>query len=101
MATIEKGDESEVFTVETRVVFAAAGKPFEHEYTSITPASEVLADAMHAFEISTDGTTRYYLLHGGVEVAADQMIGALVDEHAGGRGRRQLVLKLRTETVSG
>lgn len=101
MSTIEKGRESEVFTVATKVIFAAAGKPFEHEYTSTTPASDVLTDAMRAFEISTDGTTRYYLLHGGVEVAADQRIGALADEHASGHDRRQLVLKLRTETVSG
>jgi hypothetical protein len=36
-----------------------------------------------------------------VEVAADQMIGALADEHASGHRRRELTLKLRTETISG
>jgi hypothetical protein len=101
MATTEKDHESKVFTVATKVVFAAAREAFEREYTSTTPASEVLAHALHAFEISTDGTSRYYLLHNGVEVAADQMIGALADEHATEHPRRQLTMKLRTETISG
>jgi hypothetical protein len=101
MTTIETEYESNVFVVATKVVFAAAEEAFEREYASTTPASEVLAHALHAFEISTDGTSRYYLLHNGVEVAADQMIGALADEHAREHGRRELTLKLRTETISG
>jgi hypothetical protein len=101
MAMTEKDHESKVFTVATTVVFAAAKEAFEREYTSTTPASEVLTHALHAFEISTDGTSRYYLLHNGVEVAADQMIGALADEHASGLRHRELTLKLRTETISG
>ena len=101
MATMEKDHESKVFVVATKVVFAAAKEEFEREYSSTTPASEVLAHALHAFEISNDGTSRYYLLHNGVEVAADQMIGALADEHASGHRRRELTLKLRTETISG
>lgn len=101
MATMAKDHESKVFTVATKVVFAAAREAFEREYTSTTLAGEVLAHALHAFEISTDGTSRYYLLHNGVEVAADQMIGALADEHTIGNRRRELNLKLRTETISG
>lgn len=89
--------ESKAFVVATKVVFAAAKEAFEREYASTTQASEVLAHALHAFEISTDGTSRYYLLHNGVEVAADQMIGALADEHE----HHELILKLRTETTSG
>lgn len=101
MNTVETNHESKTFTVATKVVFAAAREAFEREYTSVTAAGEVLAHALHAFEISTDGTSRYYLLHNGVEVAADQRIGALVDEHAAGHQRRELTLKLRTETISG
>jgi hypothetical protein len=100
MATIDISTESKVFAVTTKVVFAAAREAFEREYTSTTQAGEVLAHALHAFEISTDGTSRYYLLHNGVEIAADQMIGALA-EHASEHDRRALTLKLRTETISG
>jgi hypothetical protein len=101
MATTDINAESKVFTVATKVVFAAAREAFEREHTSTTQSSEVLAQALHAFEISTDGTSRYYLLHNGVEIAADQMIGALADEHGSEHGRRELILKLRTETISG
>jgi hypothetical protein len=101
MTTTDEARESKTFTVATTVTFAAAREAFEREYSSTTPASEVLAHALHAFEISTDGTSRYYLLHSGVEVAADQMIGALVDEHIDHHHHRELTLKLRTETISG
>jgi hypothetical protein len=101
MATIAVDAESQAFEVATTVVFAAAREAFEREYGSTTESSEVLAHALHAFEISTDGTSRYYLLHNGVEIAADQMIGALADEHGRAHGRRELTLKLRTETISG
>jgi hypothetical protein len=101
MTATNETQESKTFDVRTTVTFAAAREAFKREYTSTTPAGDVLAHALHAFEITTDGTTRYYLLHGGVEVAADQMIGALVDEHSDHHRHDELTLKLRTETISG
>jgi hypothetical protein len=101
MTTVEENDISKAFEVGTTVKFAAAREAFERVYTSTTLAGEVLTHALHAFEITTDGTTRYYLLHSGVEVAADQMIGALVDEHGNDHRHREVTLKLRTETTSG
>lgn len=101
MTTTDKLDESKTFQVRTTVTFAAAREAFEREYASTTPAGEILDHALRAFEITTDGTTRYYLLHTGVEVAADQMIGALVDDHNDQQHHREVTLKLRTETTSG
>lgn len=101
MTTINEAPASTIFEVRTTVKFAAAHETFERPYTSTVLASEVLTHALHAFEVTTDGTARYYLFHNGVEVAADQMIGALTDEHSEHRGVRELTLRLRTETTSG
>jgi hypothetical protein len=101
MTTTDEVGTSQTFGVRTTVAFAAAREAFEREYTSTTPAGEVLAQALQAFEITTDGTSRYYLLHTGVEVAADQMIGALVDDHSDQQDHHAVTLKLRTETTSG
>ena len=58
MTTVEENDISKTFEVGTTVKFAAAREAFERVYTSTTLAGEVLAHALHAFEITTDGTTR-------------------------------------------
>jgi hypothetical protein len=92
--------EETAFDVHVAVAFAAAREAFTAHYPSDTPASAVLERSLQAFEITTDGTTRYYLLHNGVEVATDQKIGALVDEHEHA-AHHKLHLRLRTETISG
>lgn len=101
MTTTTDIRESKTFDVRTTVTFAAAREAFKRDYASTTLADAVLERALQAFEITTDGTSRYYLLHNGVEVAADQMIGALLEEHSDKRHRQELLLRLRTETTSG
>jgi hypothetical protein len=93
--------EMKIFDVRTTVTFAAAREAFKRDYRPTTLAGAVLERALQAFEITTDGTSRYYLLHNGVEVAADQMIGALLEEHCDKPHHQELLLRLRTETTSG
>jgi hypothetical protein len=100
MTEVQNACSATAFDVHVTVSFAAAREALTGHYASTTPAGVVLERSLQAFEITTDGTTRYYLLHSGVEVAADQMIGALVDEHHQDR-HHKLHLKLRTETISG
>ncbi|MBI1759232.1 MAG: hypothetical protein HYR62_08415 [Actinobacteria bacterium] len=84
--------------VEVVVTFAAAARPYEHEYPKATTVGQVLSDALAAFGIAADGTTRYYLLHDGSEVDA----GTFLDDLRGGHGHgHQVKLALRTETISG
>jgi hypothetical protein len=101
MPTTNDLRESKTFDVRTTVTFAAAHEAFERDYASSTEAGAVLERALQAFEITTDGTSRYYLLHDGVEVAPDQMIGALIEAPTDQRHHRELHLRLRTETTSG
>jgi hypothetical protein len=81
--------------VAVKVTFAAADHPYDHEYAEQALIGTVLSDAMSAFEIATDGTTRYYLKHDGDEVPADKTVGEIAG-HA-----PDLHLKLRTETIQG
>ncbi len=55
----------------------------------------MLTDALAAFAVTSDGTSRYYLVHGGDEVPGDKT----VDEVAG--HAHALQLKLRTELIQG
>jgi hypothetical protein len=77
------------------ITFAAADKPYREDYAPQTPVEKVLTDALAAFEITSDGTTRYYLLHEGAELALTTTLA----EAAGRAGA--LALKLRTETIQG
>ena len=81
--------------IKVTVTFAAAGKPFHHDYEPTTPISEVLDAALAAFEITVDGTSRYYLLHDGAELAPTTTLAEVVG-HA-----RAVHLRLRTETIQG
>lgn len=82
-------------TVQVTVTFAAATHPYQHSYDRTATAETVLADALAAFQITTDGTDRYFLSHDGSEVPPDTIVGELADKaHA-------LHLALRTETISG
>ena len=64
-------------------------------------AGTVLTDAERHFEVTTDGTTRYYLFAAGQEVSPSTTLRDLL--HAGGQDSHEhkLTLKLRTETISG
>lgn len=64
-----------------------------------TTTGQVLNDALASFEITSDGTTRYYLLYDGTEIATTTTIGSLVDGEHG--HQHQITFALRTETVSG
>ncbi|MBV8861858.1 MAG: hypothetical protein JO082_14365 [Mycobacterium sp.] len=100
MTAMQNDRKATTFDVQIKVSFAAAREAFTSHFSSTTPAGLVLERSLQAFEITTDGTSRYYLLHNGVEVATDQMVGALVDEHERASYHR-LHLRLRTETTSG
>jgi hypothetical protein len=82
-------------SIQVTVAFAAATHPYRHTYDRSTVAATVQADAMLAFEITTDGTDRYFLVHDGGEVPPDKTIGQLADK------AHDLHLALRTETISG
>jgi hypothetical protein len=82
-------------TIKVKVTFAAADHPHNHEYSGTVPIGTVLQDAMAAFGVANDGTTRYYLKHDGDEVPVDKTVGDVAG-HA-----RALHLKLRTETIQG
>jgi hypothetical protein len=86
-------------TINTHVTFAAASHPYVHVYAAGTTAAQVLSDALTAFDITTDGTTRYYLLFNGAEVAGSATLESLVTEEQG--HEHQITLALRTETISG
>jgi hypothetical protein len=81
--------------IEVRVTFAAAERPYTHEFEADTLIGTVLDAALAAFEITTDGTTRYYLLHDGTEVPTTDTVGQVAG-HA-----HELHLPLRTETIQG
>ncbi|WP_433358737.1 hypothetical protein [Streptosporangium sp. CA-115845] len=81
--------------IEVTVAFAAAERPYRHNYAPQTSIQTVLADALTKFEITSDGTTRYYLLHHGDEPALTSTVAEVA-------GRADsLRLKLRTETIQG
>ena len=81
--------------IETTVTFAAAERPYHHTYDPATAIGDVLTDALKSFGITSDGTSRYYLLHDGVEVPPTSTVGEVAG-HAHG-----LRLALRTETIQG
>jgi hypothetical protein len=88
--------------IEAHVPFAASTKPpFDQSYPEETVAETVLGDAERYFQVTTDGTTRYYLFAAGQEVSPSTTLRDLL--HAGGQGSHEhkLTLKLRTETISG
>ncbi|TDD87338.1 hypothetical protein E1293_08000 [Actinomadura darangshiensis] len=82
-------------TIKTTVSFAAAHQPYQHDYEPIVMLQQVLNDALTAFAIHPDGTSRYYFLHKGNEADLTQTLGEVAD-HA-----HALHLRLRTETISG
>ncbi len=81
--------------IEVTVTFAVADQPYHQEYLGTVPIATVLADAMTAFAVASDGTTRYYLMHDGDEVPGDKTVGEVAG-HA-----HALHLKLRTELIQG
>lgn len=81
--------------IKVTVTFAAANEPYRHEYTDDATIGTVLADALVAFQIASDGTTRYYLKHDGDELPVEKTVGETAG-HA-----KALHLKLRTETIQG
>jgi hypothetical protein len=95
--------EAQTDEIETIVSFAAAHEQFRKPYPPATTATTVLTDALRVFEITSDGTTRYYLLLDGHEVGPDETVGELASRHEHGpdHEHRALKLKLRTETISG
>jgi hypothetical protein len=82
-------------SIKTTVTFAAAEKPYHHDFAPTTPISVVLDAALAAFEITIDGTSRYYLLHDGVELSPTSTLSNVAD-HA-----HAVHLRLRTETTQG
>lgn len=81
--------------VKVTVTFSAADRPYDHEYAASTLISTVLADALTAFAITSDGTSRYYLSHDGGEVPGDKTVREVA-------GHAEAVhLKLRTELIQG
>lgn len=84
-----------IHKIEVTVTFAVADRPYRQEYLGTTPIVTVLADAMTAFAVAGDGTTRYYLMHDGDEVPGDKTVGE-VARHA-----HALHFKLRTELIQG
>jgi hypothetical protein len=85
----------EIRRIEVTVAFAAAARPYHHAYTVAALIGTVLADALAAFTVTSDGTTRYYLVHDGDEVLGDKTVGEVAG-HA-----HALHLKLRTELIQG
>lgn len=81
--------------VKVTVTFAAAGRPYVNDYADSTPTSTVLADALTAFAITSDGTSRYYLVHDGGEVPGNKTVGEVAGHAAA------VHLKLRTELIQG
>ncbi|MEU6138788.1 hypothetical protein ABZ848_00325 [Streptomyces sp. NPDC047081] len=81
--------------IHVTVTFALAAKPYQHSYAPTTLISTVQADALTAFEVTTDGTTGYELIHDGETVPPDKTIGDLATHG------NQLRLRLRTITISG
>jgi hypothetical protein len=81
--------------IEVTVAFAAADRPYHHEYADTALIATVLTEALAAFTVTSDGTTRYYLVHGGDEVPGDKTVGEVAG-HA-----HALHLKLRTELIQG
>lgn len=86
-------------TVVVHVTFAAASRPYNHNYSRTATIADVIRDAIASFGIHTDGTTRYYLVFASVEQPDGETLGSLAEtdaEHSG-----SLKLSLRTETISG
>ncbi|MEW2386592.1 hypothetical protein AB0873_31840 [Micromonospora sp. NPDC047707] len=81
--------------IKVTVTFAAAERPYRHEYAGSVTIGTVLGDSLAAFGVTADGTTRYYLKHDGDEVPVDKTVGEIAG-HA-----HALHLKLRTETIQG
>lgn len=79
------------------VTFAAAAEPYNSKYPSTTTLGTVLKDALAAFKIVAEGTTRYYLVFNGIEQPDTQTLAALAATSHG----NSLKLSLLTETVSG
>jgi len=90
---------STTHTINTHVTFAAAAHPYVHVYAPDATAAQVLTEALASFGITTDGTTRYYVLFNGTEVPGTATLDSLV---TGDKGHEhQITLALRTETISG
>ncbi|MGW2695351.1 hypothetical protein ACWC3Y_26615 [Streptomyces sp. NPDC001296] len=81
--------------IHVTVTFAPAAKPYQHSYAPTTLISTVQAEALAAFEVTTDGTTGYELIHDGEAVPPDKTVGELATHG------NQLRLRLRTITISG
>lgn len=86
-------------TINTHVTFAAADHPYVHNYAPDAVAAQVLTDSLASFDVTTDGTTRYYLLYNGAEVPGTATLGGLITGEHG--HEHQITLALRTETISG
>jgi hypothetical protein len=99
--TTAASTETVVHEIETSVSFAAAHEEFRKPFPRPTEASVVLGEALRVFEITDDGTTRYYLMHGDKEVPPSVTLAELVAHERTEGAHRELKLKLRTETVSG
>jgi len=87
--------DKQPLSIKVTVTFAAAEKPYHHDFDPTEQIGAVLDAALAAFGITSDGTSRYYLLHDGAELASTRTL----DEVAG--NARALHLRLRTETVQG
>ncbi|WP_371579566.1 hypothetical protein [Streptomyces sp. NBC_01314] len=81
--------------VHVTVTFALAPRPYQHRYAPRTSIGMVEADALVAFEVTTDGTTTYELVYDGEVVPPDKTVGDLA------RHGHQLRLGLRTVTTAG
>jgi hypothetical protein len=81
--------------IDVHVTFAAAKGPYNNKYAPNATAATVLQDALNAFKIQTDGTTRYFFILDGTEVNLTVTIGALAGHS------HSIKLSLRTETISG
>lgn len=90
---------STTHTINTHVTFAVAARPYVHVYAADATAAQVLTDTLTAFGITTDGTTRYYLLFNGTEVPGTATLDSLVTGETA--HEHQITLALRTETISG
>ena len=89
MSQIES--KSKVETVDTKVGYLPASKPFRHDYDKATSLATVHTDAMTFFGVQ-DYTDRdaheFHLEHNGQRVDYSQTVGALA-EPDGGNGKKK------------
>ena len=81
--------------VHVQVTFAVASGPYNHRYPANATIATVLQDALAFFDLSSDGTTRYYVVFNGTEQNGSETIGSLIGQV------QSLKLSMRTETISG